>query len=46
MTPSLMAGMYGFASEEEMEDTKAYLCSHGGYQLEQVNKYMSLGLTV
>ena len=24
-TPSLMADMYGFASEEEMSDTKAYL---------------------
>ena len=31
-----MADMYGFASEEEMEDTKAYLQSHGRYQLEQV----------
>ena len=29
-TPSLMAGMYGFTLEEEMSDTKAYLCSHGG----------------
>ena len=27
--PSLMVDMYGFASEEEMSDTKAYLCSHG-----------------
>ena len=35
-TPSLMADMYGFTSEEEMSDTKAYLCSHGDYQLEQV----------
>ena len=35
-TPSLMANMYGFASEEEMSDTKAYLRSHGDYQLEQV----------
>ena len=35
-TPSLLADMCGFKSEEEMEDTKAYLCSHGGYQLEQV----------
>ena len=35
-TPSLMANMYGFASEEEMADTKAYLRSHGDYQLEQV----------
>ena len=35
-TPSLLADMCGFKSEEEMEDTKAYLHSHGGYQLEQV----------
>ena len=34
--PSLMANMYGFASEEEMSDTKAYLWLHGNYQLEQV----------
>ena len=37
-TPLLMADMYGFASEEEMEETKAYLKSHGNYQLEQVGK--------
>ena len=37
-TPSLMADMYGFVSEEEMEETKAYLKSHGNYQLEQVGK--------
>ena len=35
-TPSLMANIYGFACEEEMVDTKEYLCRHGGYQLEQV----------
>ena len=35
-TPSLLADMCGFKSEEEMEDTKAYLHSHRGYQLEQV----------
>ena len=35
-TPSLMADMYGFTSEEEMSDMKDYLCSHGNYQLEQV----------
>ena len=35
-TPLLMANMYGFTSEEEMSDTKAYLHSHGDYQLEQV----------
>ena len=46
VTPSLMADMYGFTSEEEMQDTKAYLHSHGSYQLEQVNKCPSFGLTV
>ena len=35
---SLMADMFGFASEEDMEDTKAYLLSHGWYQLEQVGE--------
>ena len=35
--PTLMASMYGFGCEEEMEDTKRYLLSHGGYQLEQVS---------
>ena len=34
-TPSLMADMFGFTSEE-MSDTKEYLHSHGNYQLEQV----------
>ena len=34
--PTLMASMFGFACEEEMADTKQYLLSHGGYQLEQV----------
>ena len=29
-TPSLLADMCGFKSEEEMDDTKAYLQSHGG----------------
>ena len=37
MTPSLMADMYRFTYEEEMEDTKAYLHSHGNYQVEQVS---------
>ena len=37
VTPSLMANMYGFTSEEEMSDTKDYLHSHGNYQLEQVS---------
>ena len=46
VTPSLMADMYGFASEEEMQDTKAYLWSHGGYQLEQVNEYLLLEFVV
>ena len=36
VTPSLMANMFGFASKEEMDDTKRYLWSHGYYQLEQV----------
>ena len=36
-TPTLMASMYGFECEEEMEDTKQYLLSHGSYQLEQVS---------
>ena len=35
-TPTLMASMYGFKCEEEMDDTKQYLLSHGGFQLEQV----------
>ena len=35
-TPSLLVDMCGFKSKEEMEDTKAYLHSHRGYQLEQV----------
>ena len=39
---SLMAEMYGFVSEEEMQDTKAYLWSHGSYQLEQVNECLLL----
>ena len=34
---SLMADMFGFTSEEEMSDTKAYLHNHGNYQLEQVS---------
>ena len=34
--PSLMADMFGFMSEEEMDDTKSYLWSHRNYQLEQV----------
>ena len=29
-----MADMFGFASEEEMDDTKGYLWSHGNYQFE------------
>ena len=31
-----MAGMYGFACEEEMTDTMKYLHRHDKYQLEQV----------
>ena len=41
-TPSLLVDMCGFKSEEEMEDTKAYLHSHGGYQLEQVGADLCL----
>ena len=37
-----MASMYGFVSEEEMEDTKAYLLSHGKYHLEQVGEWVSV----
>ena len=40
-TPSLMADMFGFASKEEMEDTKAYLLNHSQYQLEQVGERVS-----
>ena len=36
--PMLMASMFGFDCEEEMADTKQYLLSHGGYQLEQVRE--------
>ena len=32
--PTLMASMFGFKCEEEMEDTKQYLLSHGSFQLE------------
>ena len=37
-TPSLMADMFGFISEEKMSDTKKYLWNHGNYQLEQVGE--------
>ena len=46
MTPCVIADMYGFALEEEMQDTKAYLHSHGGYQLEQVNEFLLLEFIV
>ena len=36
VTASLMADMYSFGSEE-MDDIKAYLHAHGGYQLEKVS---------
>ena len=39
VTPSLMADMDGFTSEEEMEDTKVYLHNHGNYQVEQVSHW-------
>ena len=38
-TPMLMASMFGFNCEEEMDNTKQYLYSHGGYQLEQVSEW-------
>ena len=38
--PTLMSSMYGFECEEEMDDTKRYLLTHGGYQLEQVSLLM------
>ena len=38
----LMTDMFGFVSEEEMEDTKAYLLSHRQYQLEQVGERVSV----
>ena len=41
-TPLLMADTFGFASEEEMEAMKAYLRSHGNYQLEQVGGLKSI----
>ena len=34
--PTLLASMFGFDCEEEMQDTKQYLLSHGSFQLEQV----------
>ena len=40
VTLSLMVDMYGFASEEEMSDTKDYLHAHRNYQLEQVSHRM------
>ena len=36
-TPSLLADMCGFSSEEEMQDVRQYLWTHGGYQIEQVS---------
>ena len=35
--PTLLASMLGFECKEEMEDTKRYLLTHGGHQLEQVS---------
>ena len=34
--PTFLASMFGFKCEEEMEETKQYLLSHSGFQLEQV----------
>ena len=36
-TPSLLADMCGFSSEEEMQDVRQYLWTHGSYQIEQVS---------
>ena len=36
-TPSLLSDMCGFSCEEEMQDARQYLRSHGNYQIEQVN---------
>ena len=36
--PTLRASMFDFDCEEEMADTKQYLLSDGGYQLEQVSE--------
>ena len=41
-TPTLMASMFGFECEEEMDDAKKYLLLHGSYQLEQVSCQCSL----
>ena len=38
-TPMLITSMFGFGCEEEMANTKEYLHSHGGYQLEQVSEW-------
>ena len=31
--PTLMSSMYGFECEEEMDNTKKYLLTHGGYPI-------------
>ena len=36
--PTLMASMFGFDCEEEMDATKQYLLAHSGYQLKQVSE--------
>ena len=36
-TPSLLTNMCGFSSEEEMQDLRQYLQTHGDYQIEQVS---------
>ena len=36
-TPSLLADLCGFSSEEEMQDVMQYLQTHGDYQIEQVS---------
>ena len=42
--PTLMASMFGFDCEEEIADTKQYLLTHGGYQLEQVGEWSTVFL--
>ena len=36
-TPSLLANMCGFSSEEEMQDVRQYLQTHSDYQIQQVS---------
>ena len=38
-TPTLEAGMYGFARDEELIAVKGYLYAHGTYQLFMVSNF-------